>query len=316
MSGYQVQTPPRFNTFNVVSPFSPTDTLQNEQIYNLQSANQYVEGCNEFNSVVNPELLAQRSYPAGFSSAGAGYVIVPESATNYLTPLQLPDEVVGNRYVRLGLGVSGNAPGTPNTGAYSIGGGPATGAFQPSQVQTYYVKTSVGGYDPDNGYITFPAQRTFEFYNKIKGQYGLNQLPIGYRIFHPIIQIPRGKAIVVGAPVPVGSSLDVTGDTGDGYGTDYWAAYVNPLDFAGAPLVFDCSAVVANTNLNSTDIGYISARWTNPEGILEPIVYTYYGDLDFATLAPELYNVPASLCPKLNYVAPGLPQQQTWPQPL
>ena len=85
MSGYQVQTPGTFSASSIASPFNPIDNLQNEQIYNLQSFQKNIVGCQyESPSDYNP------------GTPGGGYIILPESASDPTTPYELTLDLMLN----------------------------------------------------------------------------------------------------------------------------------------------------------------------------------------------------------------------------
>lgn len=289
MSGYNVQNPPNFPANSVTSPFSAIDSLQNDQLYNLQSFQRYYPGC-----VADPDFD---------SIPNAGSVFLPESATNPLTPYVIPFDVYWcNPGIQLRIIDA-------NTGAYSLGGGPATGSFQTGALKIYYVKAPSGGFTATDYY---DLESWVAGWQLMKGSYGFNQIPVGFMLPSPLLVIPRGCAIVYGYPTAPGDPTDNMGN-----GTSWFAAYVNQMDFAGAPLVFNVQKLVSEANYTTGqfDVAKFDVSRTVFPKSLRYDYYTSTDDLVFSTLFPEEYNLPASKCPKAPIVVPGI-NQSVWPVPL
>lgn len=293
MSGYQVQNPNMFNNANVVSPFSPTDGFQNEQIYRLQNYAKAMIGtvapADVSGAVPVMPTLDGVAYPS-VPVPAAGYIDLPESATDPNTPFEMNLFQCLNQTVRL------NTP--TNTDAYPEG-------FDPALVKVYYVKLPLG--------ITYDGLRLnydeyVPFWQLIKGTYGFNQIPIGMSPFQITMCIGRGTSICLGVPT------DDANPNKDINGVWWYTAYVNQLDYTNASLTLNLSA---NTVLSPEDaavLQYTVGRSFVPQHVFLEL-YDSTDDLVFATLFPAEYNTPASKCPVAQFTTYGL-GQQTWPQPL
>lgn len=279
MSGYQVQNPNMFTAVNVGSPFSPLDALQNDMIYNLQSFAQYSLG--QFGS----------NFPGG-------NIYLDESHTNPETPYTLTIDQMCNSRLDFNV-VDGN------TGAFSVGGGPATGTFNPALLKTYYVNDNPLGFTTEGDYLNLELY--VQFWQKWKGSYGFNQIPLGVPLVESQAYVARGTAICYGYSTSADNPNAVNGVL-------YYRLVVNPADFAGAPYYWDLTAATAltvdaeglNTNLDTSIHGQ-SGNFQK---------YTYTDDIVFSTLFPVEYNTPASKCPKANLIPSYIPYPLPWPVPL
>lgn len=282
MSGYQVQTPGTFTASSIASPFNPIDNLQNDQIYNLQS----------FQIGENGNALDREYYGEG------GNINLPESATNPNTPYTLTIDQLCNRFLYF--------LNSTNSSAYSIGGGPSTGAFQTGSIKTYYINILPIGYDL-NTFLPLNADLWVEFFQKIKGTYGFNQIPIGCPLVLPSYCISRGTAVVVG--------YSSANDPDAINGVSYFYSAVNPYDFCGAPLRFNIQSFQNNINASygwRAGAPTFTGKHFIGSAQLNAWTYAPEDDLWFATFFPEAYNVPAIRCPKADIRS----NNQAWPQPL
>ena len=288
MSGYQVQTPGSFTASSIASPFNPIDNLQNEQIYNLQSFQKYAMGYQY--------ALGAEEDP-GAPGTTPGFVFLPFSCTNPDTPYELTlDQMVNTQLTLCSLAYPAAFPG---------------GVFSTGLMRTYYVKFPIGfdatAFPVGNPY---PNDKWVEYFQLIKGTFGFNQIPVGFNGFTPHLFIGQGTAICFCFPTPPDNPY------ANANGLWYFYVHTNPYDYAGGPLLYNLDAVTALDPAWSSTYGmdYVQGRYIkNNFEIL--YTYDYYLDLFFATFFPEEYNVPASKCPKAQFVEYGV-GQQAWPQPL
>lgn len=280
MSGYQVQTQSKFGVSTMTSPFSMTDELQNEQIYDLQ---QFKENA-----------LGNMNSPDSDGGGYGGVFTLPASALNPTTPFELTIDQLCQSFVKLSS--------STNTNAYSVDGGPTTGPFQTGNLKVYYVVATPMPFieDDPSGILQW-----VELYQKIKGTYGFNQIPIGFPIIKWSLAVGRGTAIVLGYKSGNAS-------LGQPYpGFDYYYCYVNQNDYAGAPLRYNLDVVSGLTSSRKVSQA-TAAGYTRIPDYAFTLQYYATEDLWFSTLFPEEYNTPASRCPKPQLRLPNQP----WPAPL
>ncbi len=175
---YNTQNLPIFQIQNPTVPLNRVDTVQNQRIGNLLS----------YQDVAIGNLTS--SYTEGGIQYG-GSITLPESATNPNTPYRLTIDQLCLPNVVI------TSPNNP--GAFSVGTGGPTGAFDPTELKTYYV--SDFAFPWYFGVTDENRQLWVDYFQKFKGTYGYDQIPIDATIQYLTFTVGRGSAIAYGFPL-------------------------------------------------------------------------------------------------------------------
>ena len=261
--------------FQINNPtvFSPVDQAQNIRISDLLN----------YQNVSMGNLTSLYTYSG---TQYGGRVTLPESATNPNTPyvlsideLCLPDITFVT---------------DPNPDAFSVGTGAPTGSFDATKLKTYYVSDFAFPWYFD---LTDENRQPWvDYFQKFKGTYGFNQIPIDAPIEQVKFTVARGTAISYGFPL--------LQDNGGGY--YYYTVYPNNNDYCNSPYSWDLTAASA---VDPFWIDYFSVNAGStryPLNIFRAYDLTY--DDFFRTVFPTEYNTPAQNCPKA-----AIRPVTTWP---
>ena len=267
------------NNSSVIRPVAGRISLGQNQISSLQNFQRHNMGY-QYETGEQPGTTA-------------GFVFLPESATNPDTPYELTLDQMVNTQLTLCTIANGRAfPG---------------GKFNPALLKTYYVKVPLG-FDAESVGDFYGYDKWLQYWMLVKGTYGFDQIPVGFNAFRPQYMIGQGTAISLCLPTPESNIYR------NANGLWYYYVRTNPYDFAGAPLKFDLSAVTALNSDWVSDYGmeYVQGRYfLNNSDVYW--TYDHYADLAFSTRSPKEYNMLAVDCPKAQFVVPGV-GQQVWPK--